>query len=71
MALASDPLLNSSVELKPRSSMAKAPENTGEPRKQERSSFAQVYAKERQAKAGERQEAASRERARGSDGNAS
>ncbi|CAD5108360.1 flagellar hook-length control protein FliK [Zestomonas carbonaria] len=60
MALATDPLLTSAAEVKPRASAAKAPDKAAEPRKNEASSFAQMYAKERQAKAAERQDAASR-----------
>lgn len=60
MALATDPLLNSAPELKPRAPAAKAPTNTAEPRKNDASSFANVYARERQAKAAERQESAAK-----------
>ncbi|MCY1284552.1 Flagellar hook-length control protein FliK [compost metagenome] len=63
MALAPDPLLNSAAEMRPRSPAAKAPANGAEPRKNEASSFAQMYARERQAKAAERQDAVQRERA--------
>ncbi|MBM7059552.1 flagellar hook-length control protein FliK [Pseudomonas sp. UL073] len=62
MAIATDPLLNSAPELKPRAPAAKAPSAAAEPRKNEASSFANVYARERQAKAAERQDAVAKNR---------
>lgn len=56
MSVAPDLLLKSAPDIKPKSTAAKAPDKTQEPRKNEASSFAQVYAKERQAKAAERSE---------------
>ncbi|PAU65668.1 hypothetical protein BZL41_05715 [Pseudomonas sp. PIC25] len=52
MSVAPDLLLKAAPEVKPKAAPAKAPE----PRKNEASSFAQVYAKERQAKSAERSE---------------
>jgi flagellar hook-length control protein FliK len=60
MAVASDPLLRSTPQIKPKTSAGKAPEKPAEPRKNEASSFAQVYAKERQAKAAERSDASAK-----------
>ncbi|WP_372866248.1 flagellar hook-length control protein FliK [Pseudomonas sp.] len=60
MAVAPDPLLRSAPQLKPKASAGKAPEKPAEPRKNEASSFAQVYAKERQAKAAERSDASAK-----------
>ncbi|MDX1723051.1 MAG: flagellar hook-length control protein FliK [Pseudomonas sp.] len=60
MAVAPDPLLRSVPQLKPKTSAGKAPEKPAEPRKNEASSFAQVYAKERQAKAAERSDASAK-----------
>ena len=57
MSVAPDLLLKSAPEMKPKSAAAKTPEKAPEPRKNEASSFAQVYAKERQAKAAERSDA--------------
>jgi len=57
MSVAPDLLLKSAPEMKPKTSVAKAPDKSAEPRKNEASSFAQVYAKERQAKAAERNDA--------------
>lgn len=54
MSVAPDLLLKTAPDIKPKSAPAKAPEKTTEPRKNEASSFASVYAKERQAKAVER-----------------
>ncbi|MDO9623005.1 MAG: flagellar hook-length control protein FliK [Pseudomonas sp.] len=54
MAVAPDPLLRSTPQIKPKTSAGKAPEKPAEPRRNEASSFAQVFAKERQAKAAER-----------------
>lgn len=60
MAVATDPLLRSAPQIKPKASAGKAPEKPAEPRKNEASSFAQVYAKERQAKAAERSDASAK-----------
>jgi flagellar hook-length control protein FliK len=60
MAVAPDPLLRSAPQIKPKTSAGKAPERPAEPRKNEASSFAQVYAKERQAKAAERSDASAK-----------
>ncbi|WP_324733930.1 flagellar hook-length control protein FliK [Pseudomonas paeninsulae] len=60
MAVAPDPLLRSAPQIKPKASAGKAPEKPAEPRKSEASSFAQVYAKERQAKAAERSDASAK-----------
>ena len=60
MAVAPDPLLRSAPQIKPKTSAGKAPERPVEPRKNEASSFAQVYAKERQAKAAERSDASAK-----------
>ena len=56
MSVAPDLLLKSAPEIRPKSAAAKAPEKAPEPRNNGASSFAQVYAKERQAKASERSE---------------
>src|SRR3990167_11158583 len=60
MAVAPDPLLRSAPQIKPKASAGKAPEKPAEPRKHEASSFAQVYAQERQAKATERSDASAK-----------
>ena len=60
MAVAPDLLLQSAPEVKPRKSAARPPADTQPPRKNEASSFAQVYAKERQTNAVERHEAAAK-----------
>ena len=60
MAVAPDLLLQSAPEVKPRKSAARPPAETPQPRKNESSSFAQVYAKERQTSAVERHEAAAK-----------
>ncbi|WP_394558639.1 flagellar hook-length control protein FliK [Aquipseudomonas alcaligenes] len=57
MSVAPDFLLQSAPEIRPKAAPAKAPANTPEPSNSEASSFAEVYAKERQAKAAERKEA--------------
>lgn len=56
MALATDPLLALTPEVKPRASAAKATTQAAEPRPSEASSFAELYARERQAKPVERPE---------------
>ena len=60
MAVAPDLLLQSAPEVKPRKSAARPPADAPPPRKNEASSFAQVYAKERQTNAVERHEAAAK-----------
>ncbi len=60
MAVAPDLLLKSAPEVKPRKSAAKPPAETPQPRKNQPSNFAQVYAKERQTSAVERQAAAAK-----------
>lgn len=60
MAVAPDLLLQSAPEVKPRKAAAKPPAETPQPRKNEASSFAQVYAKERQTSAVERHEGAAK-----------
>ncbi|MDH1261736.1 flagellar hook-length control protein FliK [Pseudomonas sp. GD03944] len=60
MSVAPDLLLKPAPEMKPKTSAAKAPDRSAEPRKNEASSFAQVYAKERQAKAAERNDASAK-----------
>lgn len=54
MSVAPDLLLKSAPEVKPRAAASKPPEKPAQPNKNEASSFSQVYAKERQAKAAER-----------------
>ena len=60
MAVAPDPLLRSAPQIKPKASAGKVPEKPAEPRKSEASSFAQVYAQERQAKAAGRSDASAK-----------
>lgn len=60
MSVAPDLLLKSAPEIKPRAAAAKPPGKPAERPKHEASSFSQVYAKERQAKAAERCEAAAK-----------
>ncbi|HRL93308.1 MAG TPA: flagellar hook-length control protein FliK [Pseudomonas sp.] len=60
MAVAPDLLLQSAPEVKPRKAAARQPAETPQPRKNESSSFAQVYAKERQTSAVERHEGAAK-----------
>ncbi|NWL78603.1 flagellar hook-length control protein FliK [Pseudomonas taiwanensis] len=61
MPVAPDLLLQARPEVKPKAPAAKAPEKPAETNKGEASSFAQMYAKERQAKAAERSEAAAKQ----------
>ncbi|MNZ24167.1 Flagellar hook-length control protein [compost metagenome] len=61
MPVAPDLLLQARPEVKPKAPAAKAPEKPAEPSKGEASSFAQMYAKERQAKAAERNETAAKQ----------
>lgn len=66
MSVAPDFLLQSAPEVRPKAAPAKTPANGPEPSSSKDSSFAEVYAKERQAKSAERKEAsakASQERA--------
>ncbi|WP_044870386.1 flagellar hook-length control protein FliK [Pseudomonas sp. LFM046] len=60
MPVAPDLLLQARPEVKPKAPAAKAPEKPAETSKGEASSFAQMYAKERQTKAAERHEASSK-----------
>lgn len=60
MAVAPDLLLQTAPPAKPRKAQAKVPAETPQARKNEPSSFAQVYAKERQNKPVERAEGAAR-----------
>jgi len=60
MAVAPDLLLQSAPEVKPRKAAARPPAETPQPRKNEPSSFAHVYAKERQSSAVERHEGAAK-----------
>lgn len=56
MPVAPDLLLTPAPAAKPKAAPATTTQSTAQPRKQEASSFSQVYAKERQAKASERQD---------------
>jgi flagellar hook-length control protein FliK len=60
MSVAPDFLLQSAPEVRPKAPAAKAPANAPEPRSSEASSFAEVYAKERQSKVAERKEASAK-----------
>ena len=60
MSVAPDFLLQSAPDVRPKAPAAKAPSTAPEPSRGESSSFAEVYAKERQAKAAERKEAGSK-----------
>lgn len=60
MSVAPDFLLQSVPDVRPKAAAAKAPDNTAQPSKNEGSSFADVYAKERQVKSAERKEAAAK-----------
>jgi len=57
MSVAPDLLLKSAPEVKPRAAASKPPERSAQTNRNEASSFSQVYARERQAKAAERDEA--------------
>ncbi|VXC14937.1 Flagellar hook-length control protein fliK [Pseudomonas sp. 8BK] len=57
MSVAPDLLLKSASEVKPRAAASKPPEKPAQPNRNEASSFSEVYAKERQAKAAERSDA--------------
>ncbi len=60
MSVASDPLLNSAPVAKPQAAPAKPQPKQAEPSNDDASSFAKVYAKERQDKAVDRNEAAAK-----------
>jgi flagellar hook-length control protein FliK len=60
MSVAPDLLLKSAPAVKPRAAAAKPPEKAAQPNKAEASNFSQVYAKECQAKAVERNEPSTR-----------
>ncbi|OLU17408.1 hypothetical protein BVH01_12805 [Pseudomonas sp. PA1(2017)] len=60
MPVAPDLLLTPAPAAKPKAAPATNTQSTAQPRKQEASSFSQVYAKERQAKAAERQDDAAK-----------
>lgn len=60
MSVAPDLLLKSAPEVKPRAAASKPPEKPAQPNRNEASSFSQVYAKERQAKAEERNDASAK-----------
>ncbi|MDX1299026.1 MAG: flagellar hook-length control protein FliK [Pseudomonas sp.] len=60
MSVAPDLLLKSAPEVKPRAAASKPPEKTAQTNRNEASSFSQVYAKERQAKAAERNDASAK-----------
>lgn len=60
MSVAPDFLLQSAPEVRPKAAPAKAPANGPEPSRSKDSSFAEVYAKERQAKVAERKEASAK-----------
>lgn len=60
MSVAPDLLLKSAPEVKPRAAAPRPAERPAQPNRDEASSFSQVYAKERQVKAAERNEAAAK-----------
>jgi flagellar hook-length control protein FliK len=60
MSVAPDFLLQSAPDVRPKAPAAKAPSTAPEPSRGEASSFAEVYAKERQAKVAERKETAAK-----------
>ncbi|MET1078184.1 MAG: flagellar hook-length control protein FliK [Pseudomonas sp.] len=60
MSVAPDLLLRPAPEIKAKTAAAKPPARAPEPQQKEASSFAQVYAKERQARPAERQEGTAR-----------
>ncbi|MBD9416527.1 flagellar hook-length control protein FliK [Pseudomonas sp. PDM16] len=60
MSVAPDFLLQSAPEVRPKAAAAKAPAAGPEPRSKDASSFADVYAKERQAKSAERKESSAK-----------
>ena len=67
MSVAPDFLLQSPADVRPKAVTAKPPANAPEPAKREASSFAEVYAKERQNKVAERKEAAAKSSAEAAD----
>jgi flagellar hook-length control protein FliK len=67
MSVAPDFLLQTAPDVRPKAAVAKPPANAPEPVKNEASSFAEVYAKERQNKVAERKEAAAKSDARSAD----
>lgn len=67
MSVAPDILLQPAPDVRPKAAATKAPAKAPEPAKNEASSFAEVYAKERQAKAAERKESAAKAREERSD----
>ncbi|MBB1519647.1 flagellar hook-length control protein FliK [Aquipseudomonas guryensis] len=71
MSVAPDFLLQTAPDVRPKAAVAKPPANAPEPVKNEASSFAEVYAKERQNKVAERKEAAAKSDARSADENKS
>ncbi|UUY07185.1 flagellar hook-length control protein FliK [Pseudomonas sp. J452] len=60
MSVAPDFLLQTAPDVRPKAAVAKPPSSAPEPVKNEASSFAEVYAKERQSKVAERKEAAAK-----------
>lgn len=60
MSVAPDFLLQTAPDVRPKAAVAKPPSNAPEPVKNDASSFADVYAKERQSKVAERKEAAAK-----------
>lgn len=67
MSVAPDFLLQSPPDVRPKAATARPPANAPEPVKREASSFAEVYAKERQNKVAERKEAAAKSSAEAAD----
>lgn len=60
MSVAPDFLLQSAPDTRPKAAAAKPPTNSSEPRQNKASSFSDVYAKERQSKASERKDDATK-----------
>ncbi|HLD68008.1 MAG TPA: flagellar hook-length control protein FliK, partial [Pseudomonas sp.] len=60
MSVAPDLLLRPAPEVKPKASAPKAPAKPAEPSQNQASSFAQVYARERQAKPAETSQSANK-----------
>ncbi|QKE63073.1 flagellar hook-length control protein FliK [Aquipseudomonas campi] len=67
MSVAPDFLLQTAPDVRPKAAVPKPPSNAPEPVKNEASSFAEVYAKERQSKVAERKEAAAKSGAQSAD----
>lgn len=67
MSVAPDFLLQSAPDIRPKAATAKPPASAPEPVKNEASSFAEVYAKERQGKVAERKEAPAKSGAQSAD----